>query len=103
QADRPPIWWWTTKAVRLGATEADDATEADIVLAGGGRAWVDGGPRTIFPDGTFGSVGVVHSETVEAGRLAPIPSPVAPSAVLAEDQLAAVAHGAGPARVLAPA
>src|SRR5581483_8881823 len=46
---------------------------------------------------------VVHRETVELGRLTPVPAPRAPSADLAADQLAAVAHGAGPARVVAPA
>ena len=46
---------------------------------------------------------LVHAESVELGRLSVVPPPVAPTADLAPDQLAAVAHGAGPARIIAPA
>ncbi|HEX7134568.1 MAG TPA: ATP-dependent DNA helicase UvrD2, partial [Iamia sp.] len=42
-------------------------------------------------------------ESVEAGRLAVAPPPVAPTADLAADQMAAVAHERGPARIVAPA
>jgi len=46
---------------------------------------------------------VVHAETVELGLLTTAPEPVAVTAALAPDQLAAVEHGAGPARIVAPA
>src|SRR5690606_856041 len=105
-----PIWWWGRKAARLGATPcAGPEAPADVVLPDGRPAWIDGGPRGGLGDAALaelaGSVGaaVVASETVERGRLTPVPPPVAPSAELAPDQLAAVAHGAGPARVIAPA
>ncbi len=46
---------------------------------------------------------MVHVDSIELGRLAVAPPPIAPTADLAPDQLAAVAHGAGPARIIAPA
>ena len=94
-----PIWWWARKAARLGATEGGPA---DVVLADGTPAWVDGGPRTPLPVPLEGAA-VVHRESVELGSLQPQPAPVEPSAELAPDQLAAVAHSSGPARIIAPA
>jgi DNA helicase-2/ATP-dependent DNA helicase PcrA len=46
---------------------------------------------------------VVHRDSVELGRLDLVPAGVAPTAELAPDQLASVGHGAGPARIVAPA
>lgn len=94
-----PIWWWARKAARLGATEGGPA---DVVLSDGTPAWVDGGPRAPLAVPLAGAA-VVHRESVELGSLQPQPTPVAPSAELAPDQLAAVAHGSGPARIIAPA
>jgi DNA helicase-2/ATP-dependent DNA helicase PcrA len=88
-----PVWWWARKAARLGASEGGPA---DIVLDDGTPAWVDGGPRQPL------DVPVVHAESVDAGRLTPARFRP-PSADLAPDQLAAVAHRVGPARVIAPA
>ena len=101
--DGPPVWWWGRKAERLGARALDGGAggPGDVELPGGERVWVDGGPRTCFP--TIDGAGVVHSDSVELGRLTLVPSPAPPTAELAPDQLAAVAHGAGPARVIAPA
>ncbi len=95
-----PIWWWSRKAARLGATESDGTQPGDVLLPSGEPAWIDGGPRGPQPGI---AEAVVHRETVELGRLTPVPAPRAPSAELAPDQLAAVEHGAGPARVVAPA
>ncbi|HEY7136878.1 MAG TPA: ATP-dependent DNA helicase UvrD2 [Acidimicrobiia bacterium] len=94
-----PVWWWARKAERAGATATDDGV-ADVELPSGAPAWIDGGPR-----GPLDDVGaaVVHRESVELGRLVPAPDAPAPRAELAPDQVAAVAHGAGPARVVAPA
>jgi DNA helicase-2/ATP-dependent DNA helicase PcrA len=91
-----PVWWWARKAMRLGAGASD---VADIALPDGTPAWVDGGPRGWVDLAEE----VVHRETVEAGSLAVEPAPVAVTAALAPDQLAAVAHGAGAARIVAPA
>src|SRR5690606_17197942 len=102
RGDGPPIWWWARKAVRLGATEVDDGGPGDVVLPDGTRAWVDGGPRAPLAVPLDGAA-VVHRESVELGRLTPQPAPVPPSAELAPDQLEAVGHGSGPARIVAPA
>jgi DNA helicase II / ATP-dependent DNA helicase PcrA len=95
------VWWWAAKAQRLGATPAGDGP-GDIVLPDGTPAWVDGGPRLPFPALVEGAA-VVHAESVDLGRLTIVPPPIHPTAELAVDQLAAVAHAGGPARVIAPA
>ncbi len=95
-----PVWWWAVKAARL----ADGATvggAADLVLPDGRPAWIDDGPRRPWP--ALGGGIVVHAETVDLGALQPVPAPVEPDAALAADQLAAVRHVEGPARVIAPA
>ena len=89
-----PVWWWARKAERLGATAARPCRRR---AARRHPAWVDGGPR--------GSVGaVVDGRARRARRVGRRrqrcafhrrPSPH--TAELAPDQLAAVAHGAGPA------
>jgi DNA helicase-2/ATP-dependent DNA helicase PcrA len=96
-----PVWWWARKAIRAGATETPEGP-ADVTLADGTPAWVDGGPRRPWSVTELGDA-VVHAESVELGRMQPAPVPVAPDADLAADQLAAVAHLSGPARVIAPA
>jgi DNA helicase-2/ATP-dependent DNA helicase PcrA len=93
-----PVWWWARKAARLGASPAPPGADGDVALPTGEVAWLDGGPRGDRQDGT-----VVHSESVEAGHLTPVPPATAPASDLAPDQLAAVTHGSGPARVIAPA
>ncbi len=99
-----PIWWWGRKAARLGASEHGDelAAAGDVTLPDGTPAWIDGGPRAPLPSPLDGAV-VVASESVELGSLAAQPSPIEPTADLAPDQLAAVAHDSGPARIVAPA
>ena len=94
-----PVWWWARKAARLGATEGGPA---DVVLADGTPAWIDGGPRAPLAVPLAGAA-VIHRESVELGRLRAQPVPVPPRAELAPDQLAAVGHSSGPARVIAPA
>ena len=92
----PMVWWWAHKA----STRVDVAIEgpADVVTAEGTPLWIDGGPRQ-----PLDIDGVVHHESVELGMLTPVRTAVAPSADLAPDQLDAVSHGVGPARVIAPA
>lgn len=92
------VWWWGEKAIRLGATAGGGA---DVVLADGRDAWVDGGPRWSIPEL---EQPVIESGAVEAGFLEPAPeSSPAPTSMLAPDQLAAVSHDGGPVRVIAPA
>ena len=93
-----PVWWWARKAERIGARVTPDGP-ADVLLPDGRSAWIDGGPRRPFALADE----VVHRESVELGALTAVPRPKDPMAQLAPDQLAAVAHEAGPARVIAPA
>ncbi len=97
RGDGAPIWWHARKAERFGATPG---TETDIVLPDGRAAWCDGGPR--------GPVDVedliVHRESIELGTLNTSPGRPRPASDdLADDQIAAVNHAAGPARIIAPA
>lgn len=94
-----PIWWWARKAVSCGAQALESGnSKGDIVLPGGEVAFVDGGP--------VGSIdahlAVVSYLSVERGELRRV-GHVDPVAELAADQLAAVSHSSGPARVIAPA
>ena len=91
------IWWWAHKAVaRLGVTIGGPA---DVLTEDGTPIWIDGGPRQPLDVDEV----VVHHESVEVGRLAPVPRATPPNADLAPDQLDAVSHLVGPARVIAPA
>ena len=102
-----PMWWWGRKAARVGATDTPtgptDVVLGDVVLADGTAAWIDGGPRRPWSADELNGVPVVHTDSIELGRPVAAPPAVAPTAELAADQLAAVAHRDGPARVIAPA
>ncbi len=92
------VWGPAVEAQRAGAAPS---TVADVQLADGTPAWCDGGPRaasTPVPDGHV----LVHRNNLEQGRLDP-DRPVSTHAELAADQLAAVVHDSGAARVIAPA
>jgi DNA helicase-2/ATP-dependent DNA helicase PcrA len=92
-------WWVLDRAVALGARPTDDG-RGDVVLPDGRRAWLDGGPvrHTAPVDG----VPVVHRVAVEHGSLEPFGTNDT-AAELAPDQLAAVVHDGGAARIIAPA
>jgi DNA helicase-2/ATP-dependent DNA helicase PcrA len=102
-----PIWWHGRKAARRFAGEgvretdpSDEAALADVTLADGTPLFVDGGPPQ--PPQLPSGLGVVHRWNAETGPLRPAghrPS----SADLAPDQMEAVHHHRGPARVIAPA
>jgi DNA helicase II / ATP-dependent DNA helicase PcrA len=97
-----PVWWHGVRATRLGAGSGGPDGLADVALPGGTPAWCDGGPRR--PLAGPGRAVVVHRDSIDAGRLTP--APIAhrpPQAELAPDQLAAVGHSGGPARIIAPA
>jgi len=95
------VWWHGRRAARrfahMGVVEGGPA---DVVLAGETPLFVDGGP--FAPPAPIAGTAVVHRWNVEAGSLAPVGDGV-PGAELAPDQLAAVRHRAGGARVIAPA
>jgi DNA helicase II / ATP-dependent DNA helicase PcrA len=99
-----PIWWHGELAQRRSGASASEV--ADIELPDGRAAWVDGGPRgpLSLPLGAP----LVHRESVALGRLTVLEEEAASAgagelAQLAPDQLAAVTHRAGPARIIAPA
>lgn len=96
-----PIWWHGRKAVRtLARWGFEEGGPADVVLGDGTPFYVDGGPFASPP--LASGIEVIHRWNAEAGSRSPVGSRV-PSAVLAEDQLAAVGHQNGGARVIAPA
>lgn len=100
-----PVWWWANKASRLGAEllGSGDTGPGDVILSDGRRAWIDGGPRAPLRADALEGICVIHRESVERGRLTVAPEPVTPVADLAPDQLDAVGHHSGPARIIAPA
>ncbi len=86
-------------AIQGGGPSADGPTE--LRLGDGLDVVVDGGPLDLDLAATVGPL--VPRAHLVAGSLRPLrPRPV-PTADLAPDQLEAVAHTAGPARILAPA
>jgi DNA helicase II / ATP-dependent DNA helicase PcrA len=93
-------WRWPLldAALALGVQLAE--VDGDVVTPDGGPAWLDGGPpRWTAP---LGGVGVLHRVAVEHGSLTPL-GHNASEAELAPDQLAAVTHLGGSARIIAPA
>ncbi len=91
-----PRWSWAQAAIRAGATID---RRADVALPDGTPAWCDGGPLSLR---AVEDVAVLHRITLERGQLVPL-GVNASTADLATDQLAAVLHGSGAARIIAPA
>jgi DNA helicase II / ATP-dependent DNA helicase PcrA len=98
-----PRWWHGVLAQRR-AGAGDAAGTGDVTLPDGRPAWVDGGPRGPLATSLTAdeALPLVHRESVGLGRLT-VQGDAAPGAELAPDQLAAVTHRAGPARIIAPA
>ena len=95
------VWWHARKLARL-MTHAGVSVggPADVCLRDRTPLYVDGGPPD--PPALPTGMPVVHRWSAEAGVLLPT-AHRPPSAELAADQLAAVAHRSGGARVIAPA
>ena len=94
-----PKWWLNKRALSLPGCEIGGP--ADIILADGSPAWVDGGPSGAIPPVEHA---IISGEELEFGRLTRIDQPVhSPDDALADDQRAATLHLAGAARVIAPA
>lgn len=90
------------QALGLGAALGPDG--GDIVLPSGVAAWVDGGPLDRFTAAPLDDLDVVPRIHLVSGRLLPVrPAGDRATAELAADQLAAVEHRGGPARIIAPA
>ena len=92
-------WPLLQHALAAGAAPVSDG-RGDVQLPDSTRAWLDGGPVRHTPP--IHDVPVLHRIAVEHGRLTP-PRGNATSADLAPDQLAAVTHEGGAARIIAPA
>ncbi len=95
-----PVWLGLDRAVAAGAGAALPDAQGDVTLADGTVAWLDGGPVR-HHDPILG-VPVVHAVAIEHGA-AKVPSTNESHADLADDQLAAVTHAGGGARIIAPA
>ncbi|MGB8859092.1 MAG: ATP-dependent DNA helicase UvrD2, partial [Ilumatobacteraceae bacterium] len=92
-------WPLVDRAMEAGAGVVTDG-HGDIELPDGSRAWLDGGPpRYTAP---LAGVPVLHRVSVEHRSLRP-PKGNDTTADLAPDQLAAVTHDGGAARIIAPA
>jgi DNA helicase II / ATP-dependent DNA helicase PcrA len=98
-----PRWWHGVLGQRRGGAAPANGV-GDLVLPDGRVAWVDGGPRGPLATPLTGrdDLPIVHRESVALGRLT-VQGDAAPQEALAPDQLAAVTHRAGPARIIAPA
>ncbi len=96
-------WPLARAAIDAGARPAADGP-ADVTLPGGTEAFCDGGPLEPIAAQELGLPGlaVLPAAALERGALAPLGT-APPNAELAGDQLAAVAHGRGGARIIAPA
>ncbi len=94
-----PIWWHARKAARrISGTRVGGP--ADLLGRGERPYFLDGGPPD--PPELATGTSVVHRFSTEAGELLPA-CHKRPTADLAPDQLRAVTHPAGGARVIAPA
>jgi DNA helicase-2/ATP-dependent DNA helicase PcrA len=89
-------WGPAIEAQRLVAIPS---SIADVTLPDGTAVWCDGGPRT---DAVLAGHPVLHRNNIEQRSLTPDRA-VRPRDALAADQLIAVNHAGGAARVIAPA
>ncbi|MFK7917121.1 MAG: ATP-dependent helicase [Ilumatobacter sp.] len=95
-----PTWDALDVAVAAGLSPVLDGEMGDVVLQDGTRIWIDGGPLGYQPP--IDGVPVVHVVSIEHGVPA-IAESNRSDADLAPDQLAAVTHTGGAARIIAPA
>jgi DNA helicase-2/ATP-dependent DNA helicase PcrA len=93
-------WPAVDAAVALGARPAGPDEPGDVVLPGGQAVWIDAGPPR-HHDPVDG-VPVLHVLQLDHRRLE-LPHANVTTAELAPDQLAAVTHAGGSARIIAPA
>ncbi|MFT6762039.1 MAG: DNA helicase-2/ATP-dependent DNA helicase PcrA [Candidatus Aldehydirespiratoraceae bacterium] len=95
-----PSWDALDRAVAAGIEVAGDDEAGDIRLVDGTAVWLDGGP--LGHHDPIDGVPVVHFVGVEHGEVR-APTTNRCAAELAPDQLAAVTHPGGAARIIAPA
>ncbi len=95
-----PTWVVLDRAIAAGADPVGLDGPGDVTTPDGVVVWLDGGP--IRHTDPIEATAVLHAVTVEHGCFLP-PGPNVSAADLAPDQLAAVTHAAGAARIIAPA
>ncbi|MDA3014672.1 MAG: ATP-dependent DNA helicase UvrD2 [Actinomycetota bacterium] len=91
-------WSAITDAIALGCTPGD-GTRGEVTSPDGTPIWLDGGPLEWVPE----VANVVPRLHLGIGSLAPLRPVSVPATELTPDQLAAVTHRRGPARIIAPA
>ncbi len=94
-----PTWSALDLALAAGAVPAAPG-EGDIVTPDGVAVWIDAGP--VRHSDPIDGVPVLHAVAIEHGSFV-LPEPNSSRADLAADQLAAVTHSEGAARIIAPA
>ncbi len=100
QRGEQPAWIGLDRAVAAGATAVAPGASGDVVTPDGVTLWLDAGPvRHTDP---IDGVAVLHAVAIEHRSFA-TPGPNVSDADLAPDQLAAVTHATGAARIIAPA
>ncbi len=102
--DSQPAFAPVAVAIELGAetVSGPSPTDGDVALRDGRVAWADGGPLDLDLPRTVGASVIPRAHLV-SGSIRPLPARSPATAELAPDQLAAVEHRGGPARILAPA
>ena len=95
-----PVWIGLDRAVAVGGVAVEPGGVGDVTLPDGTVVWLDGGPVRHID--AIDGVPVVHAVAIEHGSVA-APSANESHADLADDQLAAVTHQGGGARIIAPA
>lgn len=94
-----PVWHALDQAVGSGLSAVTDGV-GDVTLSDGTAVWIDGGPlRYVEP---INGVAVIHATALDHGAF-DVPLTNSCDADLAPDQLAAVTHAGGAARIIAPA
>jgi DNA helicase-2/ATP-dependent DNA helicase PcrA len=93
-------WGAIDRAVAQGATAVAGDSSGDIICPDGAAVWIDAGPIRHLDQ--IDGIPVVHAVQIEHGSFRS-PKPNRSDAALAPDQLAAVTHPGGPARIIAPA
>jgi DNA helicase-2/ATP-dependent DNA helicase PcrA len=96
-----PAYRWLEAALAAGARVGGPA---DVLLGDDAPAWCDGGPVGTVRAADVGGTAIVHRLSLERAATTPWGTDhVRPAGGLAPDQLAAVTHPGGAARVIAPA
>jgi DNA helicase-2/ATP-dependent DNA helicase PcrA len=87
-------------ALQSGAKRSD---EADIIAPSGEHCWIDGGPLQVLEHEDLMGHGVIPRIHLQQKSFQTLHRASVLSSSLAADQIAAVQHDSGPARIIAPA